>query len=552
MNVSKPHLLALLAATTLLTSPLIPNPSVKLFTRALALTAAVAGLSLRTPEEQGHIDSEMARLAKMQEELTERYLADTASLEEWVKAEQERLGVEANAIVEVAAAESKLIVEELLGEIEQLQSYNQELMERVQLYQMPKRARGTSRLEVISNRCIDFYYERGIMTDYVDSWTDNEFDLIRIKPRSGGKEQLEKLVEELQLELSLDVKPTFSIVQGTCQIRLDTRGIDTRPSNSKPKITEPHFDFLKAAVGSAPSFRINGESGSGKSTLANNLIAAMQQELGGCDVTLVDPKYPLSEWDIPARYKGIDEAYDGLKEAADLVESRLKLAREDKENGRPIRKFKPFLFVIDEIDWIISHFGKEATEQLLITLKVGRALNVMILYIGQTPLCSRLKLNKDDFRHSASFFLGENIPAGIGEVVLDGALKNELEAQYTLRQDSDNKYFCMVKYPGKKPFIASMPEPTYLKNQPKIDLPKTGSSSYPELSGDNETSRDFPVDFPRLPTTSQEKRTISQTDIALESLKAGQSKTYIIEVVWGYKGKRYVEGKALWEQLGLP
>lgn len=556
MKISKPHLLSAVATLTFLSSPLIPNPSVKLFVRATALTGAVAGLCFKTPEEQGLINDEMSRISKERQEMTEQYLADTATLEEWAKGEEARLTEQAKAIVEANVAECQQIIDGYLGEIEQLQSYNAELMERIQLYQLPKHARGTSRLETIANRCIDFFYERGIMTDYSDSWTENEFDLIRIKPRAGGKDQLEKLAEELQLTLSLDVKPTFSIIQGTCQIRLDTRGIDTRPSNSKPKITEPHFDFLKAAVGSAPSFRINGESGSGKSTLANNLIAVMQQELGGCEVTLIDPKYPLSEWDIQPKYKGIDEAYDGLKEAADLVESRLKLARDDKEKGLAIRKFKPALFVIDEIDWIISHFGKEATEQLLITLKVGRALNVMILYIGQTPLCSRLKLNKDDFRHSASFFLGENIPAGIGEVVLDGALKNELEAQYTLRQEGDNKYFCMVKYPGKKPFIATSPAPNYLNFGLLPDLPKTGSPSYPELSGDNETSRDFPMDFPRLPTTSHdfpsktEKK--SKTDLALEALEAGHSKTHIIEVVWGFKGKRYAEGKALWSQLGLP
>lgn len=512
--------------------------------RSLGLTSGLIALSRKTPEEESYLESEEQRLEQKEKELNDRYLAETLELEEWVKSEETRLASEANRLVEIEKEHAAQLVDDAHAEIEMLEGRNKELQERLLCYQLPKMPHGTSRVEVIAGRIVEFFYQQGILADYVDSWTENEYDLVRVKPRSGAREQFAKLTEELQLELQLDRVPTITLVQGTVQIKVDTRCIDTRVQTEQPKIIEPSEDYLTIAVIKAPSFRINGESGSGKSTLAMNLIATMREELGGCEVTLVDPKYPLSEWDFTPRYKGIEEAFDGLQDAADLVEARLKLARDDKESGKAIRSFKPALYVIDEIDWVITHYGVDAANLLRVTLKVGRALNVMLLYIGQTPLCSRLKMNRDDFRHSANFYIGENIPSGIDEVVHSTSLKQELESQYTLRQEGDNKFFCLVKYPGKSAFIASLPKP-FIQSNSETDKVVTASNSERI-----EVNHGYFEVTPQVTTVTSSKIP-SKADIAQKALEEGLSKSTIIKELWGMPGKHYTEGLALWKQLGL-
>lgn len=536
--------LTVLSLSCFLASPLLKNELIVFGMRSVGLTSSLIALSRKTPEEECYLESEEKRLEQKEKELNDRYLAETQELEEWVVSEELRLTTEANRLVEIERERAAQLIDDAYSEMEMLEARNKELQERLMCYQLPKMPGGASRVEVIAGRIVEFFYQQGILADYVDSWTENEYDLVRVMPRSGAKEQFVKLTEELQLALRIDREPIVSIVQGSVQIRVDTRCIDTRDKTDEPKIIEAANNYLTEAVAKAPSFRVNGESGSGKSTLAMNLIATMRDELGGCDVTLIDPKYPLSEWDFTPRYKGIEEAYNGLQEAADLVESRLKLARDDKEAGRPIRSFKPILYVIDEIDWVITHYGVDATNLLRTTLKVGRALNVMILYIGQTPLCSRLKMNRDDFRHSANFYLGENIPAGIDEVVHSSGLRHELESQYTLRQEGNNKFFCLVKYPGKSAFIASLPKP-FIK--PISGTCKVGTSCNLKQMEDNLGSQQVPVQVTAVTSSNSSNK----AEIAKNALQNGINKSIIIKELWGMTGRQYAEGQALWTQLGL-
>ena len=536
--------LTLISLSCFLAAPLLKNDLLVFGMRSVGLTSGLIALSRKTPEEESYIESEEKRLEQRETEINERYLKETAELDSWVLSEENRLTLEANRLVEIEREHAAQLVDDAYAEMEMLQAKNKELQERLHCYQLPKMPHGTSRVEVVSGRIVEFFYQHGILADYQDSWTENEYDLVRVKPRSGAREQFAKLSEELQLELQLDRVPTITLVQGSVQIKVDTRCVDTRVKTDEPKVIEPSENYLAVAVSKAPSFRINGESGSGKSTLANNLIETMKQELGGCDVTLIDPKYPLSGWEMTPRYKGIEEAFDGLQDAANLVESRLKLARDDKESGRAIRTFKPALYVVDEIDWVISHFGVDAANALRVTLKVGRALNVMILYIGQTPLCSRLKMNRDDFRHSATFYIGENVPAGIEEVVHSSSLKAELESQYTFRQEGNNKFFCLVKYPGKSAFIASLPKPFI---QPNSETDKVVTASNSE---EIEVNHGYFGVTPEVTLVTLDKSS-SKTEIAKKALQDGISKSTIIKELWGMPGKYYAEGLALWTHLEL-
>lgn len=577
-------LLPALTVGCLMATPLVSNNQSALFGFRLAGTFFGLSSCLRkTDDELSWLEMEKQQLVQERDDISKRYISDTEILELWVQEEAKRLEEVGNERIKQAETNFDMLLEDAFAQAEQYQALYLETKQQLEVYQLPRKPSGTSRLEVVSGRIIDFLYSHGILADYEDCWTENEFDLIRIKPRSGGKEQFVKLADEMQLELHLGKLPTFNISQGCIQIRLDSYGIDTKTVIAKPVVLEPQENFLKTIVETFNSFRVNGESGSGKSTFVRNLIALFNRYVPNVETVLIDPKYPMSEWDIMPKYKGIDEALDGLTEAAELVETRLKLARDDKDAGKKIRDFKPVLYIIDEIDWTITHYGQDAANTLRTTLKVGRALNVRILYIGQTPLASRLKMNRDDFRHSANFFLGENIPAAIEETCLSSSLKTDLEAQYVLRQESSDRYHMLVKIPGKQPYLSKLPKPIGNSGTPD-SVTSSASEAQPELDGTscNSQNPEVPVKSPdiernldfekngtwrnleqmedkvgsdEVPEGSRRSSIefpVNMAETAIKLLQEGIQKTDIIKEYWGYKGRRYQLGKDLWVELNLP
>lgn len=577
-------LLPTMTVGALMLTPLVARYPQTLF--GLRLSGTLLGLSCclrKTDDELSWLEQEKQQLATERDDISKRYISDTEILEQWVKDEAKRLQDAANEHIKNAEQQFELLLEDAFGQAELWQNKALEISQQLEGYLLPRRPSGTSRLEVVSSRIIDFFYQQGILADYEDCWTENEFDLIRIKPRSGGKEQFLKLADELQLTLQLGKVPTFNISQGCIQIRLDSYGIDTKTASLKPAILEPQENFLKSVIETFNSFRVNGESGSGKSTFVRHLISLFNRYVPNVETVLIDPKYPMSEWDIMPKYKGIEEALDGLTEAAELVETRLKLARDDKDLGRKIRDFKPVLYIIDEIDWTVTHYGADAANTLRTTLKVGRALNVRILYIGQTPLASRLKMNRDDFRHSANFFLGENIPAAIEETCLSSSLKTDLEQQYVLRQESSDRYNMLVKVPGKQPYLAKLPKPfgnsgtsdrvtsSVFTDQPELDGTSCNSQN-PEVPVENlDIVRNFDLsengtwrnleqiedkvgsdEVPEGSLGSSQEFPENMAENALKLMQDGIPKTDIIKDHWGYKGRRYQLGKDLWDELNLP
>lgn len=230
---------------------------------------------------------------------------------------------------------------------------------------------------------------------------------------------------------------------------------------SLPLIKPAPPDWLKNTVVKAFHIRINGQTGSGKSTLTDNAIALAMASLGEqTKVVLIDPKYPLSDWDIEPQYKGINEALSGLQSLANTVENRLKAARKCKDTKGELPDFSPILYVVDEIDWIASEYEKDAIKLLKIGLKVGRALNIKVIYIGQTPLCSDLKLRRNDFNHSSNIFLGENALAAIEkEACYSRQEKAELRAEYSERIAQKQHYLGLVKEPSKRAYFAILPPP---------------------------------------------------------------------------------------------
>jgi len=356
---------------------------------------------------------------------------------------------------------------------------------------------------LIAERVLRFLHDKQIYADYSGCYEDREGIALLIKPKKrlsfvDDYHAVGKLLPALQtLAPNCNAPPGYKVYEDGFRIDFDTSGATVQHQQTRARtktIDEADPNWLIEIARYCFHFRVNGETRSGKSTFVNNLIGVLKQIWGDdIEIILIDPKYPNpgSKWSIKPKYKRLEGAIRGLKEMSEEIEKRLDLACEDADAGREIREFKPILYVLDEVDMVVGHYNdptpvvaefleslglatkKTVTDLLKKGLKVGAALKVMVCYIGQSPLCSDLGMRRNDFNHSANFFLGENIPTAIEEI----ALKHKqayLRQQYRLRLEryekikvidreeaKEYKYYCMVKCPGESPYLASLPPEGY-------------------------------------------------------------------------------------------
>lgn len=470
------------------------NVAISFTLQSLATVSAISYCLVKTDEELNPLSEAWKELETERERINEQYVKDCQQFDE----DRERLKVEhlqeLQEQKEYLLSEQKRIVDlyehELELYIEQL-GLKEELLRKAKL---PKLAGGISRTEYYANKIISYLYENGIDCDFADSWEESTHDLIRLIPKNGvTKKDLERYSEQLQLELRLSNAPSFEITQGCIQIRLDTRLIETTKQEKKTKLSLVVDEWLSDVIAKVIHLKLDGETQSGKSTCVANICSILSGIYKDAEFVSIDPKYPLSlagiapeslaSWQRIPKYPRIENALAGLQELADTVRLRLELAGQDIAAGKPIRKFPKIVFVVDEIDWIALEYSKEAIDLLQVGLKVGAALNVVVVYLGQTPRCSKLKMTKDDFRNSTNISLGSNIPDAIETYIFDEDYKRELLELYWQEMNKGNVYICLVSQKGKKPFLAQLPLPgTYkpAKNPETLSIKSSGFSEVPD------------------------------------------------------------------------
>jgi hypothetical protein len=311
----------------------------------------------------------------------------------------------------------------------------------------------------------------------------------------------------------------------------------TQSRQQLPEIIEPPNDWLIKVCLMSNHFRVNGQTGSGKSTFMLNLLTilvksfeAKNQEV---EIIIIDPKYPFSDWgSYTPSYKGLEESLEGLQAMSDTVIERLALARQCADRKKPLPVFRPQLWIVDEIDMVISQYQKEAANHLKTGLKVGRALGVKLAYVGQSPLSSDLKLRRNDFNNSTNFFLGSNGLAGVDEICYTKRDKEFYMLQIAAREAVEQKYFALIKAPSLPPFTAQLPLENQFGTLPSVEdrsLPSVEDSKILEAGEDSKIN------------TSQ-----SSTDklTAINALKkSGEDRvSVIICKIWGLKnpsGRNY-------------
>lgn len=83
-------------------------------------------------------------------------------------------------------------------------------------------------------------------------------------------------------------------------------------------------------------------------------IIALQDE-SPLRETLLDPKYPFTDWDgVNPQYKGFDACIEGMESLGDAIDERFDLATQAVEAGNPIPDFDAHFWAVDEMEVLVD------------------------------------------------------------------------------------------------------------------------------------------------------------------------------------------------------
>lgn len=352
----------------------------------------------------------------------------------------------------------ELQIQQGKAENQTLREVNEGLLDKINQFSKPRIFEGSSRAEYNGNKVLDFYGSHKIYCDAVKAESKHGHDEVWIKPRGlAGLEDFRKHLDGLYLALGTMGEPEVEINSGCIVVRMPVEPI---LQESKLKDTDLK-SLLTSVIKDGNHLRVNGQRDSGKSTFANNVLALIEETLPGIKKKLINPlaHSPKSNWDMKANWDSYEASLDGLQALVQEIENRSQLCREAKENGKKTPKLEPILWIIDELDTIISTHREPARDFLKKALKTGTHFNVFTFMIGQTPNCSELKLYKADFLNTCSLYLGANIPRGINESCVVNQDEIFWKNQLRERQKLGQKYLAFVSETNGRMSLSELPKP---------------------------------------------------------------------------------------------
>ena len=418
------------------------------------------------------IESDRQRFELQQEkerELLDKQLQETLH-SGLAQLEEDKREIEVQARQWVADA-----LEPLHEEIASLQGENEALEEQLAVATYPRIPRGIDRVCVYLKEVIPALYKLGFKLDYDSHNTNPNRDRVWFRPQHPfDLKDLEK--ESGLIQGLIGSKHPLSwqwIDKGLIQLEVSTVGVETSTKTSKRKIADRIVSgeqWLIDLVDKCFHFRISGENGSGKSEFFNILFCIAKHRVfgGKLDLTLIDPKFPLSPWIIEGQpfvpqYRSWEDAPMGVADMAGLVDARINRAQSDfkpqdwLDGTSP--EFAPSMWAIDETDTTMSRYKKEIKDNLRVGLKVGRALRVMVCYMCQSYLPSDIGLNHPDLKASATILLSTSAEEGADDLPMSKERRLEIKEEIAYLNAEGCKYFALVKYPGVQPFVARLPKP---------------------------------------------------------------------------------------------
>ena len=354
---------------------------------------------------------------------------------------------------------------------------------------------GSDKASIVGNKVLDYFLKHGMTLDAEKSLTKLDSSILWLRPRGTSLKAIESHLEALQLSFELITLPVAEIADGCIKLTLQDASISL-----PAKIIEPSIDRFIEALTDSNHVRVTAPTDSGKSVLLDNILGIYSDIYEGKqNLTLLDPKYPFTEWSgHTPDYKGFDECLGAMALLQTKIEKRLIEAKDLADRGLSIPDYEPELFAIDELELLyadaLSADGEkkgDVTKALVKSintgLKIGRGLTktkgkgIKVLYVTQSPLCSKIGLNKDAFDQSTSIFLGSNIPLVLqdgGE--LDGkilaAKRKLLDKEYSTRIAAGQQYLMLIRMPnGGDCFLMQCPKPGTFK--PAVLDSKTSSEA---------------------------------------------------------------------------
>lgn len=480
--------------------------------QAIALETQKRQLQLERAQMQDWAEKQSEQITNQQKEAQEAIAAKEQQIEKRLLAERESILENLKAQWEQLQEKQRAEIEARDQMIEDMERRLKDVMLHAHSLQMPDTTEGMTTEELHADRVIDYLYSHGVIvkSPQVKPLGNFKFELafkvLAIAP--GAQEQKGKWATSLldaykriQDKLADGIpgvvpgcktRPSVDIRNQRLALKIDTSGVDWVEQAriaEQVEIVEADPNWLLEIAEIGNHFRITGPTDTGKSILADNLVGALRQVFQTLTLTTADPKYPFTEWTtFTPQYKGIDECFSGVFKLEKLIISRFAKARKAVDVGLPLPEFEPELFALDEAEILVDEarslddanppsrgqikLQKQITRALRKGLKLGRGLTkkrgkgLKVLYIAQSPLCSRLGFHRDDLDQSVNIFIGENIPRALQEE-LKGKISSEQRdywlEQYHLRLERGDRYFCLVKLPasgGKKSlFLATMPKP---------------------------------------------------------------------------------------------
>jgi hypothetical protein len=412
---------------------------------------------------------------------------DTIGKYEALLAEGQSIIDQQQAVLNAYSPELKVIHASFQQQMQSVTEERDRIYAQLQRYHAARRFTGSTKADINGNRLIDFFLEQGMTCDADHCASHVEYDEVWIRPRTNTLEALEKCASAIQLQFELLKKPEFGIEQGCVKVILRTHTKEKTASTTT--ISEPPENWLEEVARQSNHYRISAPTDWGKSTLLDNLINCLRLLHGDeFRYDLLDPKYPFTEWTggIKPTYTKFVGCIAGMEMLGSLIEGRIAEAEADIKAGRSIREYPAHLFAIDELEVMVDEArdlddgatrGKQSMRLARLLrkgLKLGRGVTtrkgkgVIVAYITQSPLCSRINLNKDDFDNSTNLFIADNIPRALSEELSSKLSDKEiayLMKQYELRKERGDEYICLVKLPKSKTtaeaFIATLPPPGY-------------------------------------------------------------------------------------------
>jgi len=402
-----------------------------------------------------------------------------------------------------------------VAKLQKLETELEELRKPLQLF-------GDSTYARAANSISNWYYSKyGYILDAI-TWEEIETGyklLFSIRRNPGllesdlysdnSREQLAAFTNALYKTLpEFDFNRQNSTVTLTVQLRPKVKKVvspEEFTQNVRDELQPPDrlIDFVKDAY----HVGLWAETGSGKTTAISNIIGGMLQVLEGKPtIRTTIPKidedsakiFPTVDW------LGIPNSIFGLLEAALEIQFRIHKNEQAYLNKKPMPKFAPIIFFIDEINAIFGRWKRVndadlddvlarfkstldsgerleyferymevelrnyksefAKRLLLFTWQTGRSLNVKSLISGQNLMPGQFGITKNDLANCSYLALGD-APLAAAKYKVSSTYQDEITAQKgrideARLTDPSLKYVALY-CPQGKPYFGILPPPNY-------------------------------------------------------------------------------------------